>query len=205
MASDTGTPVIGVTEESLTRILKAALAAAPTAGAITEEGLGRALAGAIQATAPRRQVTAGEYHPKSSFHPLRSKTKKLKGVWFQNGFFLNEDILHDAEVDLLNRLHRPGRYIDRKVEVVLRETGADLEGDIRYQNNTPDVRLMNKDHWRNFQDMLEQIVTEQDLLDEEDGLQVKKPGAPRSLFSSPATREARERVAAQATQTQTPA
>lgn len=164
----------------------------PADAGVTEDRLVAAFSAAMRANAPRHIVTPGEYDPRSHQHPNKRTAATFKGVWFQNGFYLRDESTSDEEIRLLNRIHRGGRYLDRTVEVVIKENGNDFEGDIRYANATVDQRMANKSLWRTFKELLEIIVTEQDLLDEEEGL--TKKATPRASFSSAATRDARAKA-----------
>lgn len=119
----------------------------------------------LKQLAPRK-VTFGQYDPKSSFHPDKKKAKHLTRECFQNGARLNEATLFDAEIELLNQIKRPGRYLNRKVEVVIRE-GTDSETvELRYNNATFEQRSDLKSQARNFLEMLKQIVMEQEVAEE---------------------------------------
>src|SRR5882672_9385926 len=82
--------------------------------------IGDGIAKGMAQVAPKK-VTAGRYDPKSSFHPDKKLVPQLKRRCFQNGVEMKADLLFDEEIRLLNRIARGGRYLDRNVEVVLRD------------------------------------------------------------------------------------
>ena len=121
----------------------------------------------------RPKVRMGQYDPKSVFQPDKRKMLKLTRDSFQNGFKLEEPRLFNTEIALLNRITRPGRYLDRTVEVVVRDEGRGSTSlDIRYPNKTIDQRMEQRGRWRTFTELLQLIVDEQDrevALDEQYG------------------------------------
>ncbi len=129
------------------------------------EALGKAIAEGIRAgmaaIAPRRRVTAGEYDPKNALHPNKKLTPRLLRTVFQNGRHLQEHQLKDEEIRLLNQIVRPGRYIDRRVEVVIQENGNDISLDIRYNDKGISQQIENKAYWIDLTQMFSKIVSEQ--------------------------------------------
>lgn len=194
----------GIDNETL---VKLAGLFASTSAASTAEAVALALA-----KLNRRKVTAGEYDPKSSYHPSKAKRKFLTRVCLDNGTPINEDTLFDREVELLNQITRPGRYINRRVEVVIVEAGPDNTFvDIRRRNKTPDQRNELRAVVRTLGELLEKVVDEQNKVLEEEDLWrearagviakateerriAKAAGITRESFSSKATREAREKA-----------
>lgn len=138
-----------------------------------------------------QKITAGRYDPRTPFQPDKTKSKRLIRPVYQNATRLNPMQLFNAEITLLNQINRSGRYLDRKVEVILREEGSEEYLEIRYKNRTIDDRMEIKSLFRSFQELLEKIVAEQNVINEEEG-RVKLE---RKAFSTAATREARERLA----------
>lgn len=153
--------------------------------------LGQQIAEGINAARPKR-ITAGQYDPKSPFHPSKKKTRKLLRPIYQNGARLSPTRLFDAEIDLLNQIKRSGRYINRLVEVIVRQDGSDEVVELRYKNRTIDDRMEHKAAYRSLLDMLQKIVEEQNAALAEE-VAVREV---RRSFSTAATREARARVAA---------
>jgi hypothetical protein len=127
---------------------------------IDTDALGSAIAKGISEAKPKnRYKTIGEYARDEA-----KGRKKLTRPVFQNGMPITERVLTNTEIDLANRVKHSGRYIDRRVEaVVMANQVGEVEGiDFRYSNRTPDQRSENKNYWRNFEDMLQQIVTAQE-------------------------------------------
>ncbi len=136
------------------------------------------IAEGIAATAPVRKVTVGQYikKPHSSFHPTKANYTKLTRETYQNGRILNDARLTDVEIGLLNKISRPGRYLKRKVEVVIRNTGGDLQDEvveIRYRDRTKDQMLMNTKLFSDAEDLFRKIVMEQEV-----ALENEKPARP---------------------------
>lgn len=152
--------------------------------------IGGAVATAIDARDSKtRKVTFGEYQRR-----INAGRSTLRRETFQNGFRLEEVQLSNAEIDLLNRISRTGRYIDRKVEVIVREDGADEVVEIRYNNKTRDQMFELRNHFRDFADLLTQIVMKQDEENEEqeqrEGRKRSEPSR-RPFGDTKASREAR--------------
>lgn len=183
--SDTNTPgaPTGFTMEDFSRMLSEGIAA----------GI---------AKTQRNKVTFGQYDPRTSFHPVKKDAPKFTRKYFQNGVEISWDTTHDREVLLLNRITHAGRYLDRKVEVVLIEDGSDYMVDIRYNNRTTDDRSVLKGLARDLTDMLTQIVTAQEAEDrdaEDDKLErATRPAGRRTFGNSKATQDALARAAEKA-------
>ena len=125
--------------------------------------IGSAVAEGLNKT-QRRKVTFGEYQLKghSPFHPkTKAETPVLTRRCWQNGVWMNPTTLYDKEIELLNQITHSGRYINRLVEVVIRDDNADEEVYIRFNNQTPDQQMELKGYARNFIDMLQQIIAAQ--------------------------------------------
>jgi hypothetical protein len=132
------------------------------------ETIGSGLANAIRETAPRRKITAGEYAERER---TRRNAPKLEFyLVMQNDRMVNEDSLNAKEIALLNRINRSGRYINRKVEVLL---DANVDGSalrFRYKNGSPDDRFELRGEFRSFEDMLTQIVEAQAIENEDEAV-----------------------------------
>jgi ASC-1-like (ASCH) protein len=133
-------------------------------GAIIAQGIAQGIA----ANQGPKKVTFGQYDPRSPFHPNKKTAAKLTRVVFQNGRQADWDKTSDAEIRLLNKITRSGRYISRRVEVILRDDAGSDVLDIRYNNMTVDQRMENARHWHSFEDMLKKILMEQEIADEND-------------------------------------
>ncbi len=164
--------------------------------------LGNAIADGITRTQPRRKVTNGEYKCLSAQQPDKTKSHKLTRVCYQNGGFMPPTRMTNDEIDLLNQVHRSGRYINRMVEVIIGRDGSDDAVDFRYNDKSVDQRMENKSHWRSLKEMLEKIVEEQDALDAADEARSAHPLDTRpvqdtrrpSFGQSKATQAAREKA-----------
>lgn len=136
-------------------------------------GLGEIIAAGIakgMAQLQPKKVTIGQY--------LKARMRKvrLKNEFTQNGARVNFDVLDDREVAMANKIHRSGRYLERKVEVIVHENlEAGVPGlvEIRYSNSTIDQRMEIKGLFRNFYDLCRQIVAEQEVAEENEALRTR--------------------------------
>ncbi len=121
------------------------------------------IAEGIQRNSPKK-VPFGRYDPKSPAHPNKAVPRsKLSRACFQNGYRMDPKKLTNEEIDGLNAITRPGRYINRRMEVVIQNDGSQEVLELRYNNKTADQRFENKNHWRNMLDIVTQVVAEQAL------------------------------------------
>jgi hypothetical protein len=120
----------------------------------------------LAAQAPRK-IGIGEYDPRTPWHPIKADAHKLTRTCFQNGHLLDDEQLFNEEIDALNRIVRSGRYLDRLVEVIVRDEGPDETVEIRFASRTADQRNAVQRLCRDFKDMLEQIVVAQQAEDAE--------------------------------------
>ena len=164
--------------------------------AMFTQQMSQGIAAGINEARPQK-VTMGRYDPRTPWQPDKRKAHKLRRTTFQNGAMLNPNQLNNTEIDLLNRLNRSGRYLDRLIEVLVRDEGSDEVVELRYKNRTTDDRLAHRGAYSSLADMLQKIVTEQDALNEADGILKEERKAKRESFSTAATREARARAAAE--------
>jgi hypothetical protein len=124
--------------------------------------LAQAIKLAVEETAPVKQVHVSQYRGKTPWNPTGKKAHerpKLRGEFYQNGQRMFEDRLTEQEIGLLNKI-RPGRYVNRKVEVIERQSNGEIAVEIRYSNATPDLRSELKNECRNLVEMLERIIAE---------------------------------------------
>lgn len=122
-----------------------------------------------------KKVSFGEYARR------HARKVKLARESFDNGYRLSDDSLTDREIELLNQITTSGRYLKRKVEVIVRNEGrpiAEQVVEIRYSNKTPDQRMENTSLFRSFEDLLKQIVMEQEV--NEENLEVVRPSKSRA-------------------------
>ncbi len=116
------------------------------------------IAQGITAAQPKK-LTYGQYQRK------QPKLPKLLRPTSQNGYPVQN--LTAAEITLCNRITHSGRYMDRRVEVILKVEGNDETLELRYPNKTTDQRFEMKSYFRNFEDLVRQIVEVQELEDAE--------------------------------------
>ena len=131
------------------------------------EALGKSIGEGIAKTQQRKQPF-GLYDPKSSYHPNKAKTPKLKRDFYQNGYRANPITLLDEEIHLLNRITHSGRYLNRVVEVRVDDSSAEEVVHINYINKGIEQRLQNKQLWNGLVDLLRKVVAVQEAEDLED-------------------------------------
>lgn len=119
------------------------------------------IAAGLAANAPPKRIKPGSslFDPKTPFRSKKGPT--LKGDVYLNGIRLNQDQLTDHEIDQVNKITRPGRYINRIVEVVVSTDGGTMVKMIRYSDKEVDQRLELMSHWRSFTELVDLIVKEQ--------------------------------------------
>lgn len=81
---------------------------------------------AILAQSPVQKVSMGRYEPRAPIH-RRAKKKdvpKLTRMTFENGNIIREFQLTPEEILLYNQIVKGGRYIDRKVEIIIQLDGG---------------------------------------------------------------------------------
>jgi len=123
--------------------------------------LAQAIKAAVEETAPIKQVHISRYVAKTAFNPTGAKKRpKLNCTFLQNGYEPPTDKMFDEEIELVNQL-RPGRYLDRKVEVIERIEGNERSIELRYSNGTVEQRMEMKNIARSLREMLRLIVSEQ--------------------------------------------
>ena len=129
--------------------------------------IGDSVAAGVARNAPRRKISISEYEPRSPFHSGLKKDKpKLRRPVWQNGSFCMPDLLHDEEIELLNKITHSGRYLDRKVEVIVDTNLAEEPLYIRFDNRR-DAAFELKSVARDFREMLRLIVVAQEAEDQD--------------------------------------
>ena len=121
------------------------------------------IAAGIAASSGPKKKTIGQYTREH-----KRKVSLTRPV-MDNGKLLIEDRLTDKEIVLLNQIRRSGRYLGRKIEVIVRSLGDDIADEsveIRYSDRTPDQRLTNARLFRDFEELVNKIVIEQELAEE---------------------------------------
>jgi len=99
---------------------------------------------------------------------------KLRCVVVQNGRQVVSHQLSDEERALANKVHRSGRYLKRRVEVIVHVNPVDEKDrviDIRYPDAKIDQRLENARYFSDFEDLLKKIVMEQEVAEENEAQQ----------------------------------
>ena len=118
---------------------------------------------ALTASMPQRKVLFSQFKTRSPFNPT-GRRRKLKFIVYQNGYRCNPKTLNDTEFNTINSGKiRPGQYLSKIVTVRVVKADSAEDDDkifISYNNKTPDQRMMNKDHWNGFADLLNKIVAE---------------------------------------------
>ncbi len=123
------------------------------------ETIAEGVARGIAATSPKK-LTFGQYTKREA---QRNPKPKLTRKMFQNGYPVDAEVLSAKEIEALNRITHSGRYLDRRVEVIVNDDGGDGEVvQIRYANKTPDQRFENKSHFLNIGDLAGKIADAQE-------------------------------------------
>jgi len=136
----------------------------PPPGMELAKAIGAEIVAGLNANNPKK-VTYGAFLKRpTAKHPLGPVMgPKLSRTYFQNGRLITYDSVTDEQILLLNRITHSGRYIDRKVEVIVRDEGGSGQSvEFRYSNASIDQRMELKSLFRNFTDLLQQIVAAQD-------------------------------------------
>ena len=120
--------------------------------------LGQAVAQGVSQAMPARpaeRMTFGQYQKR-----LNAGRSNLRRPYFENGIHQEGLVLTNAEIDYLNQIDRTGRYINRLVEVIVRNDGADEILELRW-NTKRDAMFELKGYARNFEDIVRQVVEAQ--------------------------------------------
>lgn len=117
--------------------------------------IGASVSAAMEKANPKKE-TFGAYTRR-----VNAGKHKLLRETMQNGARVDGNVLSNTEIDLLNALDRTGRYINRLVEVIVRDEGTEETVEIRYNNKTRDQMFELRGYIRSFTDMLQQIVEAQ--------------------------------------------
>ena len=178
----TAADVITLSRDDLAAMIAEALQArdddeptGPPPGMELAKAIGDAVAEGMAKNNPKR-VSYGAYLKRPTLnHPLGLLSPKFSRVYFQNGLIVPYDSVNDEQVKMLNGITHSGRYIDRKVEIIVRDEGGDAQSvDIRYRNAMLDDRMELKSLFKNFTDLLEQVTAAQDEERAEDEAHPKK-------------------------------
>lgn len=122
--------------------------------------LANAITNAVAEAGPVKQIHISRYTAKTPWNPTGSKQRpKMRCRFFQNGFEIREAFVTDEDIDRLNKI-RPGRYLNRKVEVIQRNEHGNESMELRYSNATIEQRMELKNEARSLSEMLKRIVSE---------------------------------------------
>ncbi len=155
---------------------------------------GDAVAAAMNAALPPRQLTPAQYDPKTTAHPNKHTAAKFTRPCYQNGLLLDWDVTTDEEIRLLNRITHSGWYVDGLVEVIIQKRGHDEAVHVNFKNreSSDKFAIAHQSGPEGFAGLLRKIVKAQE---EEDLDEQTRPEPKRRPFgNSQATREARERA-----------
>ncbi len=190
--SDPKVELITLNKADLAAMIADAVAAerANQAPMFDSQGLADAISQGMAANT-RRKVTFGEYIQKRAIGRAH-----LTRACFQNGYHFEEENLSNEAMALLNQISHSGRYIDRKVEVIVREDGSEEVVELRYKNKTADDRFELRGLVRTLEDMLTQIVTAQTEERKANELSQETAKVRRSFGDTKAYREAKARAEA---------
>jgi len=180
-------------------------------GKIIAQGIAEGMKGLVEqmaANAPRRKKTQGEFEQtlKTPFidrakeRATNKRKPSLSRNTFQNGYRLRDEFLVAEEIDLLNKIKKPGRYINRMVEVIIRDEGSEQVLELRYSNKSPDQRFELKNYARSLREICERVLEEGAGQDPEQH-RVRTEPVRRPWGGNANTRAAEEAAAALATDT----
>lgn len=136
------------------------------------DALGQGIARALAEHQPKKK-SFGQYVREMA---KKFPKKRLLRPAMLNGAPVQDFVLSNPEIDYLNKITRSGHYIQRKVQVIVRNEGLDFAEqsiEIRYSDKSIDQRFENKGLWRNFEDLLRQVVAEQEVAIENEKLRME--------------------------------
>lgn len=147
--------------QMVTAAVMAALATQPQ-HALIADNIGTVIGNAVaegMTRNQRRKITVGEYvarlkagRPEMARRFYQNNVEMLPGDWR----------ITPAEITLLNKINRTGRYINRLVEVVLGQDGTEEVVHFRFNNRKPDHQFaLMAAGVRDFETMLQMIVEAQ--------------------------------------------
>jgi hypothetical protein len=124
--------------------------------------LAKAITDAVTEASPVKQVHISKYKAITPWNPTGAlRRPAMNAKFLDNGSEIPDWKVTDEDIALLNQL-KPGRYLDRKLEVIERnDNGGARTVEIRYSNKNVGQRMEMKNYGRNFTELLQNIVTEQ--------------------------------------------
>lgn len=132
--------------------------------------IGNAVAQGMSAST-RRKITIGEYLAR-----VNKGRPTLTRVCWQNDHEIRENVLSAEEINLLNQVHRSGRYIDRLVQVIIGFDAGEEVVYFRYHDKGDHKFALSSAGVRNFATMLQMILAEQAAEDAEDEREEARTG-----------------------------
>ena len=188
----------------------AAIAAAVQAALAAHNGpnqaevIAEAIAAGMAKNAPIRKMSYAEYTKTGRGRgPYGDGSVKMDRQYFQLGSRIMEHNVTNEEVELLNRLDRPGRYLDRLVEVIFQQDGPEEVVNIMWPCRTRDQIAHQQEKFNGLADLLRKIIAENEADDAETirqaEAQVQKGRRPfgnnKAYREAIARRDAREQAA----------
>lgn len=153
------TPGLELTPEEIQAILTARQRASNGEPSVAVSDLAKALVEAINATKPPEKKTAYNRKRNSPYWPKDGSPKlRLKRRMYQHGQDLDDDLLHNSEVEKLNRI-KPGKYCDGWVVVAKRKDGG-IGIDYPIRTAAQRLKLVNLYGITKFEDLLDRILDE---------------------------------------------
>lgn len=130
-------------------------------GSGMQSNLGEVIGNAVadgMSKSTRRKISIGEYLAK-----IRAGRPLMNRRYFQNGIEIVDTLSSPTprEIDLLNGLHRTGRYINRLVECIIGLDGVDEVVYLRYHDKGDHKFALSAAGVRNFEVMLQMITDAQ--------------------------------------------
>lgn len=115
--------------------------------------------GVLQVNGPKK-MTAGQYARREA---QRNPKPKLTVDITQNGYPVSADsaAVTPKAIEACNALRIGGRYVERRVEVVVSKDSNGRHVDLRYPNASNDHRMENARYWHSFEDLVTKIEAEQ--------------------------------------------
>lgn len=120
--------------------------------------LAKSIKGLVERQEATRQVPYNEIKPVTPFNPEGKRDRvKLTRNLFMSGIMVQSINLTEGEIELINQL-KPGRYIERKVEVQLSRDGSTLS--IMWPNGKIDKRMEFQSRFPTASDLFKAIIAE---------------------------------------------
>ncbi len=153
--------------------------------------IANAIADGIAKNTPKK-VSFGDY-ARRNIRPV------LKRDTYHCGVRCAVSQLSNAEIHLLNKIDRSGRYINRLVEVIVRNEGSDETVEIRDTSKSIDQRSELRKYVRDFEDLVRQIVKAQENEDAVQSPAERRPafGQNKRYLDAKAAADAKEAAKAQ--------